>query len=258
MNTPEISYLPPVDLLPAPVVPLLEARDLAFEKYDDFAVAHADVLRSDWAEHAEALDTVAAAEAVTAGRDVLKMKSRLAEARDLRPRLVGAAQALAAEVRRTDRALVDAFRKHVGEMAPGAAQALQESASAYEEAHRALLAAREAFGRAAYLRRYVYDWSGTGFPDFADSSAPALASGLAPNAPYGLGEIREVLDSFRAAGLSDDATGDAPADRLVRISFGDGQTMELSYSQAAALVGSSNAPGVSFVDPADAPARASD
>ncbi|MGW5690871.1 hypothetical protein ACWEWX_07865, partial [Streptomyces asiaticus] len=119
----------------------------------DFESEHHGLLSDQWEAAYEARDILAAAEAVTAGKDPLKIKSELAEARDLRPRIVGAARALVKDVRAKDAALAAAFRKHVGELAPAAAQRLQEAAKAYQEAHSALMTARAAFGAAVDFRR---------------------------------------------------------------------------------------------------------
>ncbi|MEU7313304.1 hypothetical protein [Streptomyces sp. NPDC007083] len=253
--SPSITALPPADLLPESVRPLLEDRDAAYDRWSDFDAEHAPLLSESWEAAYEARDIVAAAEAVAAGKDPMKVKSALVDARDRRPRVIGAFRELVKAVNVADRALVQEYRKHVNALAPVAAAGLQSTAKAYEDAHRALLEARAAFGRATAFRRYVRAWQGSGSPDFSDSgSVPTLASGMAPNAEPGLAEVREVMDSFRAAGLSDDASADAPADRLVKIRFGDSQEMELAYSQARALVGSANVPGVEWADPADAPA----
>lgn len=251
---PNVTILPPADLLPEVVRPLLEAREAAYERWADFDADHAELLSESWESTYEAKDIVAAAEAVAVGKDPLKVKSALEEARTIRPRVVGAYRELVRAVNAADRALVREFRQHVDSLAPAAAADLQATAKAYEEAHRALLAAREEFGRAVAFRQYVRAWQGIGAPDFSDMGrVPTLANGNPTDAETGAAEVRQVLESFRAAGLSEDASTDVPADRLVKVRFGDGQTMELAYSQAAALIASANTPGVEFADPADAP-----
>ncbi|MGW5696087.1 hypothetical protein ACWEWX_35770, partial [Streptomyces asiaticus] len=113
---------------------------------------------------------------------------------------------------------------------------LQEAAKAYQEAHSALMTARAAFGAAVDFRRYVYAWQGSGRPDYYESGGVMRADGVAPQAAPGLQEVREVLESFRTAGLSDDGLADRAPDRLVRVrSKANGTVLHLAADRAAAL-----------------------
>ncbi|MEV6993071.1 hypothetical protein AB0N87_28350 [Streptomyces sp. NPDC093228] len=249
---PDVTVLPPAHLLPVEILPLQEARDAAYERWDDFYTEHHALLSSNWEATYESRDIVAAAEAVQTGKDPMRVKSALAEARDRRPRVIGAYQELAKAVRTTDKALVTAWRQHVGSLAPVAAQRMTETAAAYEEAHRALLAARAAFGEATLFRSYVHDWQGDGRTDFHSGGAnPHRADGLPITSDIGAGEVREVMESFRAAGYSDDGSADAPNPAvLVKVRGANGVAIELAATQAYALVSASNN-DVAYDSPAD-------
>lgn len=252
---PDVTALPPADLLPSEILPLLEARDAAHERWDAFYTEHHDLLSSNWQDTYEARDIVAAAEAVVDGKDPLKVKSKLAEARDLRPRIIGAYKELAKAVRVADRALVTAWRQHAGALAPVAAQRMQETAAAYEEAYRAFLDARAAFGRAVNFRLYIREWQGDGRSDYYEGDVnPRRADGMPLINDIGAAEVREVLESFRAAGFSDDGTDDDPnPDVLVKVRGTNGIPIEITASQAYALVTASNQ-DVVYDSPADAAA----
>lgn len=229
------TILPADDLLPEPIRDLQAQRDTAYERWETFYDEHAALLSDGWESTFEARDTVAAAEAVAAGKDPLKLKSELAAARDRRPRVVGAARELARAANAADRALVRAWRDAVADLAPVAADRLQAAADAYADAYRAFLDARQSFGAATAFRRYVRVAQGSHTPDFYDAPQnPVRSDGLAPNYPAGLAEIQEVMTSFEGF----DAT--PPGDRRVMVQLPDGSQMELAYDQAVALVGSAN------------------
>ncbi|WP_107644891.1 hypothetical protein [Streptomyces sp. Ru87] len=229
------TILPADDLLPDHVRDLQAQRDAAYDAWETFADEHRALLSDRWEETFEARDIVAAAEAVSAGKDPLKLKSELAAARDRRPRVIGAARELARAANAADRALVQAWKRSVASLAPVAAERLEAAAEAYADAYRAFIDARQSFGAATAFRRYVRVAQGAYTPDFTDMpQTPVRADGLAPNSPAGLQEIREVMQTFEGF----DAV--PPGDRRVTVQLPDGSQVELAYDQAVALVGSAN------------------
>ncbi|MDX3414957.1 hypothetical protein PV661_11940 [Streptomyces sp. MD20-1-1] len=235
--TPDINRttLPPADMLPKPIQKLVAERDAAYEAASDFIDEHAVILGDGWEKVLEARDTVAAAEAAVAGKDPLKVPSELEAARAQRPRILGAAHALARRANAADAALVREWRKHVADMAPAARERLEKAAQAYEAAYRAYTEAREAFGAASYVCRYVRAAQGTGYiPDFNDvPQNPQRIDGRELLASPGLGEIREVLRSL-------DEAERRPVERIRRVAGRNGVVLELTESQARALVNSSS------------------
>lgn len=241
--TPDLNrtILPPADMLPKHIQALAAERDAAYEAASDFIDEHAVLLGDGWERVYEARDTVAAAEAAVEGRDPLSVPSELEKARAQRPRIMGAAHALAHKANAADAALVREWRKHVADLAPAARERLEKTAQAYEAAYRAFMEAREAFGAASYVCRYVRAAQGAGYmPDFNDSPQnPQRIDGQELMSPPGLGEIREVLRSL-------DEAERRPVERIRRVAGPSGVVLELTESQAAALVRSGN--DVRYVD----------
>ncbi|WP_326649113.1 hypothetical protein [Streptomyces sp. NBC_01750] len=228
----DITMFPPSELLPQAVAELIAERDLTHERLTDFEDKWADVLAENWRAIAEGKDIRSAIDAVAEGKDGLKGTSEVAKARDARPRVVGVHQALTSAVRNADRAAVEAYRPVAGTLLPEAMNGLQAAAQRTEEAYRAFLAARDAFGAATSFVNYVRAWQGSGRPDYNDSVCnPQCADGLVPSFTEPIAEIREVLGSFKTA---------REPDPLVTVTFGDGKSMEIQRSQAVALARSAN------------------
>ncbi|AWI29518.1 hypothetical protein [Streptomyces tirandamycinicus] len=230
---------PPADALPADVADAVKARDTAYDALMDFEEEWADLLTHNWRDIAEAKDIRLAVDATRAGKDAFKGVSAVAAARENRPRVVGIHQVLAENLRSAETAARRAFKGIAHTFEADAVTGLQNAAQAAEDAYRAYLAARDTFGGAANRVRWVRNWQSDHPSDYSeDGSTPALANGLSSNEREPIAEIRDVLRSY-----------DAPfiADPLVSVRTPSGQVIELRKSQAAALVGSVNAPGVEII-----------
>ncbi|MDQ8706767.1 hypothetical protein RCO28_30480 [Streptomyces sp. LHD-70] len=240
----DTTQLPPAEMLPGSLLPLLETRDAAYERWVDHQGEYSLLLSDGWEKSYETRDMVAAAEAVVNGQDPLKIPSELAEARDLRPRVIGAARALARDVIAKDRALAAAFKRQVRDLVPDAGQGLKEAAEAYQEAERAFHAARSRFGAAANYRRFLFKWAGVERPDFNLGGMPLRGDGLNVIAAPGSMEIREVIDSFKDVGMTDvfgeEGTPDTTPTLVTVRNTKTGMELQLSPDQARAVVGSSN------------------
>ncbi|MGW7261568.1 hypothetical protein [Streptomyces sp. NPDC054834] len=227
-----VTNFPPTDQLPADVASTIAARDAAYDALDNFEVEYSDYLSETWESTFEAHDVQAGIDAVSAGKALEKLRSSLAAARDRRPTILGAHRALTTSLREAESAAQKAFRAVVGTLEPAADERLRETAEKAQDAYRAYLAAREAFGGAANVVRFVRAWQNGDRPDYsADGASPALANGLAPDSHEPLVEIREVLGSFALP---------FEPDPLVLVVAENGSAFELKRSLAEALAGSAN------------------
>ncbi|MEU6321506.1 hypothetical protein [Streptomyces sp. NPDC047009] len=224
----DITYTAPDEYLPGSLIKLIAARDTAVEALQDFEDEWAHVLSDTFLATAEAADTQAAIAAARAGKDVTKLPSEVDKVRSLRPRIKGAHQVLASDVRTAENAVRDAYRPLAPTLEPKALAELRDRVAVAEQAYAAYSAAREAVGEATHLVNHLRDWATGGRSDFRPGgSNPTTAHGTSPNATEPVAALREVLRSFE--------TGYQPDPLVLVEAVANGQRMELTESQAKAL-----------------------
>ncbi|WSB83425.1 hypothetical protein OHA60_06605 [Streptomyces cellulosae] len=245
---PDVTALPPAKYLPKAVQKLVAARDAAWEKYNDFEDEHHDVIRPDWRRVAEAADRRAAETAVAEGRDPFAEESHVDRASKLRPRVIGALNALAAEVRKADAAAVAAVRRELPAITKVIGADMKAAADEYTAAWSAAMDARGRYGTLVDLRRWAAAWEVGSRADAPRNvtAAPRTADGfevrdINHRPLYGGAEVDAVAESFRRAGYPDvyGATGE-PAqqdDPKVTIrSLRNGAVFQAKASHAYAFV----------------------
>jgi hypothetical protein len=233
MPTADINITRTVDDVPTNLAKLVAQRDSLAEALWEHEEEYADVLSDDYLDRAEAEDVTAAIAAAEAGKDPLKLPSKVDEYRALRPKVTGIQTVLAKKVREADRAVSTAYRAASASLLPKAESALGAALSEAEDALRVFLAARERVGGAAARIRHLRDVTNGGRTDAPDETAtPVLPNGRPlPIDLEPLAELRMIRDSYG---------GGFTPDPMVLVKFGNGQRMELRESQARALHGSSN------------------
>lgn len=220
---------PPANLLPQRVAELVAARDAAYDALDSFEVQHESLLRDDWAVQAEAADTLAAVDAVHAGRDPFAGPSALTKAREERPRVLAVHQMLTADLRRAETAARKAVQRVAAELEPKLRPELAAAAERAEDAYRAFLDAQGAFGGVGAQILALRAWSNSGMADWhVGSASPQRADGASLVADNPPAAIREVLTSFDAEPVRDP---------MVTVRRSDGEEFRMRHSQALALVG---------------------
>lgn len=220
---------PPASLLPKAVAELVAARDAALEALNDFEEQHESLLRDDWAVQAEAADTLAAVDAVRAGRDPLAGPSALTKAREERPRVLAVHQMLTADLRRAEHAARKAVQRIAGELEAQVRPELEAAAKRAEDAYRAFLDAQGAFGAVGAQILALRAWANSDMADWVEGSAsPRRADGASLVASNPIAALREVLTSFDA---------EVVPDPIVTVQRTDGETFTMRRSQARALVG---------------------
>ena len=261
-RAPDVTILPPAKYLPKSVQKLMAARDAAWDKYDDMEAEYDDVIRRDWRKVAEAADKRAATEAMERGEDPFAGESHVERAERMRPRVIGALNALKSEVCRADAALRDAVRAELPAIKKAIGADMKAAADKYAQAWSTAMEARGAYGAMVNLRRWAATWEADGRMDCpADTTATPLTftghdvKDEYQRQRYGSAEIEAIAESFRAAGHVDvyGETGE-PAQQLdpkVTIrSTRNGIEMRIKASHAYAQVQRGDA---EYVNPDEVP-----
>ncbi|MFD7942149.1 hypothetical protein [Streptomyces sp. NPDC059744] len=244
----DTTSLPPKQFLPKALHKLLDARDAAYDKFVDFESEHAALLDSSWEVAALAQDESAGAAAMTAGTDPLDIPSKLEEAQRKRPKVVGALRVLAAEVRRTDAALVAAVRRELPAIEAAAEPVISSAASDYIAAQNAADAARAHYGASLLLRSWVTDWHRLGLrSDFhagVSETSPVDATGQQVTDVYG----RVALRGAAEVNAIDESYGRVKVKPMLAIrSLINGTEITIEAAHAGHLVATGQA---EFTDPA--------
>ncbi|MCX4576573.1 hypothetical protein OHB41_26045 [Streptomyces sp. NBC_01571] len=248
-HSPDITGLPPKSLMPKSVHKLYDAREAAYGRWADFEADHAELTASNWEAAYAAKDEAAGREAVANGADPLSVPSALAQARDERPRVVGALRALVAEVVKADNALKQAVRLELGTIGSAIQQRVSEAADAYIAAQQVADSARGEYGAALLLRSWHANWAKltlyTDYQEHADAEPMTASEGPAVD-PYG-----KPLRGAAEVNAIDSSYGRLPTFKAVTIrSATNGQVLELTgrhaESHAAAHVKAGHA---EYVDP---------
>lgn len=194
---PEITGLPPKALLPKSLHKLYDTREGVYERWVDFEADHAELTAPNWESVYASKDEAAGRQAVADGVDPLSLPSALAQARDQRPRLVGALSALVAEVGKADRALVAAVRAEMPALVKQLEQRITAAEAEYVAAQNAANTARARYGAALLGRHwYVNHQLGirTDYVDHAEAT-PTTATEGEP-AERGRPEVDHINESF--------------------------------------------------------------
>ncbi|MER7809384.1 hypothetical protein [Streptomyces sp900116325] len=242
----DTTSLPPKQFLPKALHKLLDARDAAYDKFVDFESEHAGLLDSSWEGAALAQDEAAGAAAMAAGTDPLDVPSKLDEAQRKRPKVLGALKVLAAEVRRTDAALVAAMRRELPAIEAAAEPVISSAADEYIAAQGAADAARARYGAALLLRSWVTNWARLGlrtdFPAHIPEASPVDASGQ----PVTDIHDRESLRGAAEVNAIDESYGRVKRKPMTVIrSLTNGQEIEIQTDHAASLISNGQAEFVS-------------
>ncbi|MFF0050050.1 hypothetical protein [Streptomyces sp. NPDC005498] len=197
-HSPDITGLPPKALLPKSLHKLYGAREAAYERWADFEADHAELTAPNWESAYAAKDEAAGRQAIADAVDPLSLPSALAQARNERPRVVGALSALVAEVIKADNALKQAVRRELGPIGEAIEQRITAAEAEYVAAQDAANAARSRYGAALLGRHwYVNHKLGvrTDYPDHAEA-VPTTATEGEPADLYGrpIGHGRPEVD----------------------------------------------------------------
>ncbi|MFF1275147.1 hypothetical protein ACFVZC_17295 [Streptomyces marokkonensis] len=233
---PDMTSLPPRELLPASLHALYDAREAAWERYSDFDSTHAELLSMGWESALARKDEAAGHQAISDGIDPLSVPSALEDARIRRPRIVGALKALIAEVNKADRALCSAVRRELGPIGDAIRAELDEAADAYTELQRQADTARQIFGAKVKALDWWTDWAKLELRSHwyqSDHATPTTVQGQEATDIYGrpigrgAAEVKAVLESYGAV---------VTRERRTIRSTSNGSTVRIDASHAASLV----------------------
>ncbi|WP_328920131.1 hypothetical protein OG911_11750 [Streptomyces sp. NBC_00208] len=238
----DTTSLPSRQFLPKALHKLLDARDTAYDKFVEFESEHAALIDSSWEVAALAQDESAGAAAMTAGTDPLDVPSKLEEAQRKRPKVLGALKVLAAEVRRTDAALVAAVRRELPAIEAAAEPVIGSAATAYVVAQAAADAARQRYGASLLLRSWVTEWAKLGLrTDFQDGIAEASPVDVEGHPVTDI-DGRAIQRGAAEVNAIDESFGRVVArPKAVIRSLTNGQEIEIQADHAASLVANGSA-----------------
>lgn len=181
---PDVIGLPPDRYLSAAAKKAVKAREEAWGKWVDLESDHIDMLQSNWQRVADDMDRRAGAEAARAGKDPLSVPSTIEKWAADRPRVIGALNALAAEVRLTNKAAVAAVTAELPAIEAKLRAESDAAAERYVQAQMEADKARGEYGAAIARRKWAVNrmteeqrYGGFSFPEQTDGVTPKTYRG---------------------------------------------------------------------------------
>ncbi|KQX77632.1 hypothetical protein AB0K86_06130 [Streptomyces clavifer] len=211
---PDLTGLPPRELLPDAVHALYDAREAVWDAYCEYDAAHAELLSMGWESVFARRDEAAGREAVSAGKSPLDVPSALAEAIAQRPRVVGGLHSLISAVNRADQALCAAVRRELGALGESIEASVAEAAQAYADIQQAANEARQHYGARLILRAWHSDWAKLGIRSHyteRTAATPLTVNGVEAKDLYdrplrGAAEVKAIDESYGRVRVARKAT----------------------------------------------------